>query len=370
VFKVERGPAGEKIAYLRMFSGTVRTRDRLQFRDADRKITAISVFDLGASAPRAAVTAGHIGKVWGLGDVQIGDAIGNAETSLASHHFAPPTLETVIVPRHRGDKGALHVALAQLAEQDPLINLRQDDARQELFVSLYGEVQREVIRDTLAADYDLDVEFRETTMICIERPVGTAAALEELGKAPNPFLATVGLRIEPAAIDSGIEFRLDVEVGSIPLYVYKSVGEFRDSLDDVVQTTLQHGLVGWRVTDCAVTLTHSGYDAPGTTAADFRKLTPIVLMRALQRAGTVVCEPIHHFRLEIPADTLGPMFSVLARVQAVPEPPVIHGASCTLEGEIPAARVHELRQLLPGPTRGHGILESELGSYRPVAGRG
>jgi ribosomal protection tetracycline resistance protein len=48
VFKVERGPAGNKIAYVRMFSGTVRTRDRLHFGgDAEEKVTAISVFDRG-----------------------------------------------------------------------------------------------------------------------------------------------------------------------------------------------------------------------------------------------------------------------------------------------------------------------------------
>jgi len=59
-------------------------------------------------------------------------------------------------------------------------------------------VQKEVIQATLATDFGIDVEFRETTMICIERPIGTGAAVELLGKADNPFLATVGLRIEPA----------------------------------------------------------------------------------------------------------------------------------------------------------------------------
>ena len=214
VFKVERGPAGEKIAYVRMFSGTVRTRDRLQFgRDNAGKVTAISVFDRGAAVQRASVAAGQIGKLWGLGDIQIGDAIGMSRTASERHHFAPPTLETVVVPRRPADRGALHAALAQLAEQDPLINLRQDDLRQEIFVSLYGEVQKEVIQATLANDFDIDVEFRETTTICIERPIGTGAAVEILGKAPNPFLATVGLRIEPAAIDAGVEFRLEVELG-------------------------------------------------------------------------------------------------------------------------------------------------------------
>ena len=67
VFKVERGPSGEKIAYVRMFSGTVRVRERLRFgRDAEGKVTAIGVFDRGAADQAASVAAGRIGKLWGL----------------------------------------------------------------------------------------------------------------------------------------------------------------------------------------------------------------------------------------------------------------------------------------------------------------
>ena len=57
------------------------------------------------------------------------------------------------MPRDPRDRGALRAALAQLAEQDPLINVRQDDIRQEISVSLFGEVQKEVIGATLAADF-------------------------------------------------------------------------------------------------------------------------------------------------------------------------------------------------------------------------
>src|SRR5262249_1856967 len=98
VFKVERGAAGEKIAYVRMFSGAVRTRERLHVgRDVERKVTAISVFDRGAAVQRPAVLAGEIGKLWGLPEVQIGDVIGTSRAA-EEHHFAPPTLETVVVP--------------------------------------------------------------------------------------------------------------------------------------------------------------------------------------------------------------------------------------------------------------------------------
>jgi ribosomal protection tetracycline resistance protein len=105
-----------------------------------------------------------------------------------------------------------------------------------------------------------------------------------------------------------------------------------------------------------------------STAGDFRNLTPLVLMRALQDAGTMVYEPIQRFRLEIPADVLGPMLPALARVHAVPGATTLRGASCVLDGEIPAARVRELQQQLPASTRGEGVLECVFGGYRPVRG--
>src|SRR5215208_1276514 len=378
VFKVERAPGGEKIAYVRMFSGTVRVRDLLRFdRDEKGKITGVSVFERGSAVQRTSVAAGRIGRLWGLGDVRIGDAIGEPRTTRERHHFAPPPLETVVVPRRPADKGALHVALTQLAEHDPLINLRQDDIRQELHVSLYGEVQKEVVGATLANDYDIDVEFRETTPICVERPIGVGEAVELLPKARSPttpFLAAIGLRIEPAALDSGVQFALDVKVGSIPPHVYKTVEAFHEAMERTVKETLRQGIYGWEVTDCTVTMTDCDYHAPprrwpGTTASDFRLLTPLVLMGALKQTGTVVCEPIHRYHLEIPSDTFGATVSAMARLRTVPQTQEMLGSSYMLEGGIPAARVHELQQQLPALTHREGLVECEFGSYQPIRGK-
>jgi ribosomal protection tetracycline resistance protein len=322
-------------------------------------VTALNVFDRGPAVQSDSLAARQIGKVWGLGEIRIGDAIGSPHAHV-EHHFAPPTLETAIVPRRPEERGALHVALTQLAEQDPLIDLRQDDIRQELFLSLYGEVQKEVIQETLATDFAIDVEFRETTTICAERLVGTGSAVEMLGR-PNPFLATVGLRVEPGAVGSGVTFRLEVELGSMPLAFFRAV-------EDTVRATLRQGLCGWQVIDCAVAMTHSGYSAPSSTAGDFRMLTPLVLMNALQAAGTVVCEPIHHVSIDTPTEAVGHVLSALARLDAVPQAPAVRGSLSTIEGDIAAARVQELRLELPALTRGEGVLECEFGRYEPVIG--
>ncbi|MFI7279429.1 GTP-binding protein [Micromonospora chersina] len=375
VFKVERGPAGEKVAYARIFAGTLRVRDRIRHGGGrEARITALAVFDGGDATPGDAAGAGRIVRLHGLADVRVGDVLGVApERPAGRRHFAPPTLETVVEPVRPADRPALHTALTQLAEQDPLINLRQDDRRQEIAVSLYGEVQKEVIEATLADDYGVPVTFRETTTVCVERVVGAGAAVEWIGRDPNPFLGTVGLRVEPGPAGGGVEFRLGIELGSMPLAFLKAI-------EETVRETLGQGLHGWAVADCVVTLTHGGYWARqshahgvfdksmSSTAGDFRNLTPLVLMTALSRAGTRVHEPVHRFRLDLPADVVGTVLPVLAGLGAAPRSSILRGTSYLIEGEVPAGRVHALEQRLPGLTRGEGALEAEFDHYRPVRG--
>ena len=131
-------------------------------------------------------SAGQIAKLWGLGDVRIGDAIGDRARDRRSTTSLRRRWRRSSCPAEADEKAPLHAALAQLAEQDPLINLRQDDVRQELSVSLYGEVQKEVIEATLANDYGIEVEFRETTTICIERPAGIGDGRRGDRQAGNP----------------------------------------------------------------------------------------------------------------------------------------------------------------------------------------
>ena len=378
VFKIERSAAGEKVAYVRMFSGAIGHRDRVEFgRGKAQKVTAISVFERGGAVRRASVVAGQIAEVRGLRDVEVGDRIGRAGRAETGQQFAPPTMESVVVAADPHDRARLRVALAQLAEQDPLIDVRQDDALDELSVSLYGEVQKEVIEATLANDFGIAVTFHEATIIHVERPVGTGAARELLQDDANPSSATVGLRIEPAPIGSGVEFRFDADPRMVPLHIYKTTGGFVDRMTQYVGRALQTGLFGWQVTDCVVTMTDCDYyasdgptkptrDTPRTTAADFRKLTPIVVMRALGRAETVVCEPMVHASIETPSSTVGAVVAAVARLGGALESPSVQGDLSTLTTVVAAARVQGLRRRLADVTGGEAVVEATFAGYAPV----
>jgi len=391
VFKIERTASGERVALVRVFDGTLRPRQRVRVASdatestaADAKPTSISVFAPTGAPHRSFVAAGEMARVWGLGAVRVGDTIGglrraDADRDSAPRHFPLPTLESVVVARRPEQSGSLRAALNQLAEQDPLINVRQDDSRHEISVSLYGEVQKEVIQATLEREYGIGADFRDTTTICIEWPKRAAEADEVIraktktnitGRSSplstNPFIATMGLRVEPLPLGSGVEFRLDVEPRLIPLYIYKTTDAMVGQMEANVREALDEGLAGWRVTDCRVTMWDCGYTSPASTPADFRRLTQLVLATALDRAGTWVCEPLASVALEVPSESAPGTVATLGRLGGRVRGQFSANGVSIVDAVLPVGRVRDFQHQLPGLTGGEGILETKFGGYQPV----
>jgi ribosomal protection tetracycline resistance protein len=187
------------------------------------------------------------------------------------------------------------------------------------------------------------------------------------------------LRIEPLPPESGVRVALDADPRTLPLFIYKTRDRFATAMTRYIERTLRAGLFGWRVTDCVVTMTESGYYAsdgptkpvsptPRSTSKDFRNLTPIVLRRALKEARTVVCEPMLQATLEVPNDSVGATLSLVSRLGGVVESPLPRGELSIINLRISAAAVQRLRQQLPELTFGEGVAETTFGGFEPVRG--
>ena len=374
VFKIDTD-GGVRTSYVRLSGGRLHLRERLRSPSGRRgsKITGIEVYDGGPPVPAQVLTAGQIGRLRGPSELRIGDPLGEPDPR-RRWVFDRPTLETVITADPPSHAGALFAALTELSTQDPLIGVRRQG--EELRVSLFGEVQKEVIEAILSTDYGLRVGFTPTTLVCIERLLGVGEAVEVLYDDANPFLAGVGLRVEPGPPGSGISYRVAGDrLGTLPPAFFRAVAE-------TVPEALQHGPSGWPVHDCAVTLVATGY-APrqshahatfdksmSSTARDFRHLTPLVLAEALTMAGTVVCEPIQRVRLEIPDDTVTAVLSAVVAAEGIPSAPVTTGDLVDLEALLPARTLHGLTQQLPGLTRGEAVVESSSDHHAPSRSAG
>jgi ribosomal protection tetracycline resistance protein len=377
VFKVERGAAGHKIAYVRMFGGSVGVRTHLHL-GAGRagKVAGVQLFDRGRWVKAETVGAGQIGRLSGLTEVRVGDAVGDVAPS-AEHHFAPPTLEASVTAVRPEQGPALRAALAQLADQDPLIGVRTGTDGLPT-VSLYGRVQQEVLDATLAEEFGIEVKFADASVIHVERPRGVGEAVLRLNTDANPYHATIGLRVAPGKPGTGLTFVTAAPAQDMPLYVFKSVEGFAGAIEKHVRRTLEHGRYGWQVTDCVVTLIECAYSVadgppsrrgPTSTSYDYRKLTPIVLRQALAHARTLVCEPVLKVLLEVPTQDAAAVQRVVTRWGAELLAQSGGGDLTRLEVRLVAAWLHELQRQLPDLTGGEGVLEQRFDGYQPVRGR-
>jgi len=368
IFKITRRSSGEKIVFARLFAGSLAVRQRIvtgrrnRFEEEERfdeRITGLDRFLAGKAVQSDSGRSGEIVCLHGLREARIGDWIGSNVESIRAllQSFPKPSLESVVRPVDPAQMTKLRSALEQLSEQDPLISLRQRNEAGEISVRLYGEVQKEIVLDTLARDYGVSVTFDDSRTICVERVIGTGESAEIIFEGENPFYATIAFRVEPTGAQSDIRYHR--ELGSLPLAFYRAI-------EETVYETLDQELCGWKIADCVVTLTHTGFSSPLSTAADFRKLTPLVLMEALRIAGTEVCEPFEELELDIPEDTFGVVCSELvnarARLRAIQRVGAIHRITC----DIPTAEVRGVEQHLPGLTRGDAGWESRFSGYIPV----
>ncbi|MGE7887177.1 GTP-binding protein [Bacillus cereus] len=361
VFKIEREPSGEKVAYVRVFSGSLHVRKYIDIQRSKslshkEKIKKMCLFHNGDAVQTSTVPSGEFCKVWGLNDIKIGDIIGERTDYIKDIHFAEPQMEAAIDAVPKEQIHDLYAALMELCEEDPLIKVWKDDVHNELYIRLFGEVQKEVIETTLYEKYNLQVTFSNTRVVCIEKPIGAGNSVEVMGEKTNPFYATVGFKVERGELNSGITYKLGVELGSLPLAFHKAI-------EDTVFQTLKQGLYGWEVTDIIVTLTHTGYASPVTTASDFRNLTPLVLMDALKQAETYVYEPVNEFELTVPEQAISTAMYKLAAVPATFAEPILYNDSYQLTGALPIAKTENFKRMLHSFTEGEGIFTTKPGGF-------
>jgi ribosomal protection tetracycline resistance protein len=373
IYKIEHGHHGT-LAHCRLFGGELRVRDRVGAAEARPTV----ITSLERSTPhgwaRASVArSGEVVRIRGISSARTGGWVGEAIPGRVTRQFPAPALESVVEPVNPAKRGRLFSALQELAEADPLINLRVNEERGEIAVSLYGEVQKEVIADLLAGQFGVAVTFRPTVTVHIERIAGTGASSALISEKITPYLATLGFRVEPAPVGSGVACDLEVERGSMPPAFFAATWEG-------VRAGLAQGLFGWAIPDARVVLTHTGY-CPRQSAmhqkfnknissvgADFRYLAPVLIHEALRQARTVVCEPVETFRLEIPASVLPAVTVTIARLSGLITGTSLAAGALALTGALPTRSVQPLLAQLPEQTSGEGVFTSEVTHYTPVAG--
>lgn len=363
VFKVMHDSSDERTAYIRMYEGQLRLRDEVQVVSRDGrprwlKVKRLYALQGGKKTAADCIDAGDIAVLTGA-ELFVGDVIGFRSDRIKNFTVHKPPIQVKVLAENEEHRTELYQALSMLTIEDPFLEYRHDQDAHEHTIRVFGKVQQEVLAETIWEQYGIRVSFSSPKVMCIEKPAACGASAEMMGEAGNPFWATVGFRVEPGAFGSGLTYELEVELGSLPL-------SFQKAIKETVEETLNEGLHGWPVTDIIVTLTHTGYASPVSTAKDFRRLTPLVLMNALFKAGTVVYEPVNAIHMVLPESCLSKVMSRLTLLEGTFLEPDLQGTAAHLIGTIPVRTADRLQSELHSLTNGEGILSMKPGGYMAV----
>ena len=359
VFRRDRDERLGQVAAVRVFAGSLKTRDRIQNLTADREeqITQIKRLSLDRLEDASQLQAGDIGFLSGLPDAQIGDVLGDEGPIPAVVSWSQPLLSVQVSPTDDAQLTDLLAALRQLSAEDPLLDLRWYDDERELHVRIMGAIQTEILTEILQTRFGLEAKIHEPTVIYKETPANAAEGVEAY-TMPKPCWAIVGLRIEAGEPGSGIEFHSLVDKIDIHPKYQNEVRQF-------LPTALSQGIKGWEVTDLRVTLFEGSHHLLHSRPGDFKLATHMAVMKALQAGDTTLLEPMLAFEIRGHSDLIGRITSDIINMRGQIEPAKIDGDVFTLTGRVPLATSMDYVVQLSSLSSGRASLATQFDGYDP-----
>ncbi len=362
VYKVSHGKRGERISWLKVTGGQLQARDQLEGVAAtshwQEKVDQVRVSVGTKLEPVTTVTAGQLCAVTGLTHVVPGDVLG-AEPQGTAPHLAP--VLTYRVELGDCDVHAVLAALRTMADEDPALGVTWSEQLQEVRLRLMGEIQLEVVRETLRERFGLSVDFGPGSILYAETIAAPTMGVGHF--EPLRHYAEAHLLLEPLPRGLGVKFGSTCSEDDLDRNWQRLI------LTNAMERDHLGVLTGAPLTDVRITLVAGRAHPKHTEGGDFRQATYRAIRQALMMAreagACVLLEPWYHFTLEVPTDRVGRALADLQRMSADFGPPQTHGEMAVIEGTVPVSEIRSYALDVAAYTRGQGSLQCELAGYEP-----
>jgi ribosomal protection tetracycline resistance protein len=357
VYNIQRDKSMGRMAFVRLYEGTIRNRDTLMnySQDIQGKVTQIRKVEGGRTEDVGALEAGDIAVIYGLSGVRIGDVLGHPGAIPEEAKLAVPLLTVRVFWGTDTDDHKVIGALQELADEDPLLDAQWLQDERELHIKVMGPIQLEILNSVLEERFGLRVTFGQPSVIYKETPARAGEGFIAY-TMPKPCWAILRFHIEPGLPGSGLVY--DSVVRSSDL-----LPQYQNETARRVPEALQQGLYGWEVTDLKITLIEGQHHVWHTHPLDFAVATPMGIMDGLARVGTKLLEPILQVRIVVPEENGGRVMNDLVQMRGTFEPPVLQGERMIIEGRLPLATSLDYPVNLSSYTKGRSTFTSFFAGY-------
>ena len=368
-FKIAADPFVGKLAFFRVYSGTLRAGSYVMTINAKKgvrreRIGRLLQMHANHREEIEEVYAGDIAAAVGLKDTFTGDTLADPDHQviLESMTFPEPVIEVKIEPKTKADQDKLTIALQRLAEEDPTFRVKTDPETAETLIAGMGELHLDVLVDRMIREFKVaanigkpQVSYRETIRRAAE---GNGRFVRQTGGKGQYGHAVI--RIEPQEKGAGYEFVDKIVGGTIPREYIKSV-------DAGIREALETGIyAGFPVVDVKATLIDGSYHEVDSSEMAFKIAGSMAVKDAFHKASPAILEPIMRVEVttstEFMGDVIGDLNSRRGQVEAVDQ----RGATEVIRAFVPLSAMFGYVTDLRSMTQGRATSSMEFSHYAEV----
>jgi elongation factor G len=370
VFRVGFDPRSNmKYSSIRIFGGTLKS-DTNMLRNDEKKGMRPGHILKSQGGENDTIEAGVAGDIVTLAKVEelrIGDLVhdGKVTGKIEMPPVPEPMFSLALEPATRGDEQKISAALEKLCEADPCFKVTRDQQTKELVANGLGDLHLRLMLEKMKNQFKLSIitkepkiPYRETITAKAE---GHYRHKKQTGGAGQ--FGEVYLRVEPAERNSDppLQFSWDIFGGSIP-------GQYEPAVLKGINEIMQNGVVaGFPMQDIAVSIYDGKHHPVDSKEVAFRAAGKGAFVDALQKAKTVLLEPIVNMEVTIPAENVGDITGDLASKRGrVQGQDVLAGNFIVIKAQVPLSEVTQYNSQLKSVTGGRGSYSMTLSHYELV----
>src|SRR3990167_7142547 len=304
-FKIAADPFVGKLAFFRVYSGTVKAGSYVLNSSKGKKERIGRIVRLHANSREEIdeVYAGEIAAAVGLKETFTGNTLCDPDHPilLESITFPEPVISVAVEPKTKADQEKMGFALAKLAEEDPTFRVRTDDETLQTIISGIVELHLDIIVDRIKREFGVGANVGQPQVAYKETIKGTA-------EAESKYVRQSGgrgqyghcyLRVEKNEKEKGFEFFEEIKGGSIPKeYIAPIEKGAREAADGGI-------LAGYPVIDVKTFVFDGSYHEVDSSEAAFKIAGSLAFQEACRKAGLILLEPIMHVEVTTPEDFMG-----------------------------------------------------------------
>jgi elongation factor G len=365
-FKIMDDPFVGTITFCRIYSGTLISGTGLinSTRDRKERVGRMLLMHANNREDIKEAYAGDIVALAGLKETRTGDTLCDPQKPiiLEKMEFPDPVIEIAVEPKSKADQEKLGVALQKLVAEDPSFRVSTDPESGQTILKGMGELHLDIKIDILKRTYKVEanvgapqVAYRET----ITRHVEVDYTHKKQTGGSGQF-ARVTIEVEPNPPATGNTFENEVVGGSVPK-------EFVPGVEKGIEATLTTGiLAGFPVVDVKVELTDGAYHEVDSSALAFEIAARAAMREALQKAGSVLLEPIMKVEVVTPenfmCDVIGDLNSRRGQIIGTDT----RGNAAVVNSMVPLANMFSYVNNLRSMSQGRATFTMQFDHYERV----